>query len=75
MSDNQQNSNVVIIDGAEYDTSKFSQEQVTLLRHCVDLENKISNSLFVTQQLQVGKDAFLKMLKDSLENPTETVTQ
>lgn len=27
------------------------------------------------QQLQVGKDAFLKMLKESLTKPTETIDE
>lgn len=72
MSETKQNTNVVI-DEVEYDTSNFSQEQLVLLQHCIDLQNKINSSLFVTQQLQVGKDAFLKMLKDSLEKKPEIV--
>lgn len=57
----------IVIDGIEYDTNSFTEEQVLLTNHCLDLDRKIASTQFQLQQLQVGKDAFLKMLKDSLE--------
>jgi hypothetical protein len=57
----------ITIDGKEYDTEEFTEEQVLLTNHCLDLDRKIGSTQFQLQQLQVGKDAFLKMLKDSLE--------
>jgi hypothetical protein len=45
----------------------FTDEQVILTNHCLDLDRKISNMNFQLQQLQVGKDSFLKMLTESLE--------
>jgi hypothetical protein len=53
------------IDGIEYDSNDFTEEQVT--NHCLDLDRKLSSTQFQLQQLQVGKEAFLKMLKQSLE--------
>jgi len=38
-----------------------------MTNHCLDLDRKISNMNFQLQQLQVGKDSFLKMLTESLE--------
>jgi len=38
-----------------------------LVNHCLDLDRKISSASFALDQLRVGKDAFVKMLKDSLE--------
>jgi hypothetical protein len=59
----------ITIDGTEYDTNDFTEEQVILTNHCLDLDRKIGSTQFQLQQLQVGKDAFLKMLKESLEKP------
>ena len=60
-------SQMITIDGVEYDTAEFTEEQVTLTNHCLDLDRKIANMNFQLQQLQVGKDSFLRMLKASLE--------
>jgi hypothetical protein len=57
----------ITIDGIEYDTNTFTEEQVMLTNHCLDLDRKLASTQFQAQQLQVGKDAFLKMLKESLE--------
>jgi hypothetical protein len=61
----------LIIDGVEYDTNDFTEEQITLTNHCLDLDRKIGSTQFQLQQLMVGKDAFVKMLKESLEKPKE----
>lgn len=57
------------IDGIEYDTNDFTEEQIILTNHCLDLDRKLASTQFQAQQLQVGKDAFVKMLKESLEQP------
>ncbi len=63
----------LVIDGVEYDTNTFTEEQVILTNHCLDLDRKLASTQFQAQQLQVGKEAFLKMLKESLEKDSETV--
>ena len=60
-------SQTITIDGVQYDSAEFTEEQVTLTNHCLDLDRKIANMNFQLQQLQVGKDSFLRMLKTSLE--------
>jgi hypothetical protein len=60
---------IVTLDGVEHDASTFTEQQVTLLNHCIDLDRKIGSTQFQLQQLQVGKDAFLKLLKDDLDKP------
>lgn len=62
---------IVNIDGKEYQLDDFTQEQKIMLEHCVDLDRKIASCQFQFDQLRVGKDAFLKMLKDSLETPSK----
>jgi hypothetical protein len=64
----------ITIDGIEYDSNDFTEEQVVLTNHCLDLDRKLSSTQFQLQQLQVGKEAFLKMLKQSLEAKPEEVT-
>lgn len=59
----------ITIDGVEYDTNNFTEEQIILTNHCLDLDRKLASTQFQAQQLQVGKDAFVKMLKESLEQP------
>ena len=57
----------LVLDGVEYNTEDFTEEQITLTNHCLDLDRKIANMYFQLTQLSVGKEAFVKMLKDSLE--------
>jgi hypothetical protein len=64
---------MITIDEVEYDTADFTEEQIVLTNHCLDLDRKIGNMNFQLQQLQVGKDSFLKMLKESLETVDESV--
>ena len=62
---------MITIDEVEYDTADFTEEQVILTNHCLDLDRKIGNMNFQLQQLKVGKDSFLNMLKESLETAEE----
>lgn len=63
---------IVTIDGVEYDATEFTEQQAVLFHHCVDLDRKIASTQFQLQQLNVGKDAFLSMLKQALaEQPAE----
>ena len=60
---------IVTIDGVEHDANTFTEQQILLLNHTIDLDRKIGSTQFQLQQLQVGKDAFLKLLKEALETP------
>lgn len=62
----------IVIDNVEHNFDEMTQEQQLLVNHCLDLDRKISNTSFQLDQLKVGKEAFLKMLKESLEKPAET---
>jgi hypothetical protein len=57
---------IVKIDDVEYDANNFNEEQGLLFNHCVDLDRKIGSTTFQLQQLNVGKDAFIKLLKEAL---------
>jgi hypothetical protein len=61
------------IDGVEYQYEDLTQEQQVLVNHCLDLDRKISSSQFNLDQLMVGKQSFMNLLKDKLnEQPVIT---
>ena len=62
----------IIIDNETFYLEDMTQEQQTLVNHVADLERKIASSRFNLDQLQVGKDAFIQMLKKALEAKEET---
>lgn len=62
----------ITIDGTEYDIETFTDQQKILLEHCMDLDRKMNSCKYQLDQLSVGKDAFLGMLKKALE-PAEVV--
>ena len=65
----------VTIDDVEYQFEDMTPEQQTLLNHVADLDRKLGSAKFNVDQLQVGREAFFKMLKDALEaKPEEAVT-
>jgi len=61
----------VTIDGIEYQFEDMTAEQQILCNHCFDLDRKIASAQFNLDQLSVGKDAFIKLLKTSLEEPKQ----
>ena len=58
--------NLITIDDTEYDIDEMSDQQRTILNHVADLERKLSSARFNLDQLEVGRQAFLNMLKTSL---------
>jgi len=64
---------IVTIDGTEFNANTFTENQILLLNHTIDLDRKIGSTQFQLQQLQVGKDSFLKLLKDALAADTAQV--
>ena len=74
MSENTKKTQITIND-VSYNFEDLTVEQQTLFNHCVDLDRKISSSQFNLDQLNVGKNAFITLLKQSLEAivPAKTV--
>jgi hypothetical protein len=58
--------NQVTIDDVEYAFEDMTPEQQSMVNHLIDLDRKIGSSQFNLDQLNVGKQAFLTMLKESL---------
>lgn len=56
----------IVIDDKEYTFEEMTQEQQMLVNHIADLDRKIGSSQFNLDQLNVGKNAFINLLKESL---------
>jgi len=65
----------IVIDGVEYDYDTFTDQQKVMTEHVADLERKVNSAKFNLDQLSVGRDSFLNMLKQSLaETAAASVT-
>jgi hypothetical protein len=58
----------VTIDGVEYKYEDMTKEQQMMVNHVADLDRKLDSTRFNLDQMQVGREAFFKMLKESLES-------
>ena len=67
--------NQVTIDDVEYAFEDMTTEQQAMVNHLIDLDRKIGSSQFNLDQLNVGKQAFLTMLRESLAKKEEPLVQ
>ena len=58
---------VITIDDKNYTEDQLTDTQKTIINHINSLQQKIGSAEFNLDQLKVGKEAFVKMLKDSLK--------
>jgi len=58
---------VITIDDVDYTEDQLSDEAKACINHIGSLDQKIASAQFNLIQLQVGREAFLDKLKDSLE--------
>ncbi len=65
----------ITIDEVEYLIDDMTNEQQMMVNHIDDLSRKMASSQFNLDQLNVGKQAFVNMLKQSLEVPLEKVPE
>ena len=61
----------ITIDEVEYFYEDMTEEQKTLVNHVADLDRKIASSKFNLDQLSIGRDAFVSLLKQALEPKAE----
>ena len=66
-----ENKQTVVINGEEHNVADLSQEQVVLLNHVADLENKIRQIGFNLDQAQGGRNYFMSLLTASFEEKAE----
>ena len=64
---------VLTLDEKEYVIDEMTDEEKMLLNHINDMQSKINANQFVRDQLEVGKEAFINKLRESLESEPEEV--
>ena len=57
---------VLNLDDKEYIIEDMTDEQKMMVNHINDIQNKQNSNQFIADQLSVGKEAFIKMLRESL---------
>ena len=62
---------VITIDDKEYTEDQLTDAQKVMINHINSLQQKIGSAEFNLDQLKVGKDAFIKMLTESLKEEPE----
>ena len=62
---------VLTLDEQEYVIDDMSDDEKMLLNHINDMQNKINTNQFMRDQLEVGKEAFINKLRDSLNAKPE----
>jgi hypothetical protein len=65
--------NPVIIDDVTYNFEDLKLEEQQMVNHLVDLDRKLGGMQFNLSQLEVGKQAFLSLLRESLAKKDEVV--
>lgn len=63
---------IVNLDGKDYKVDDLTDNQKMIITHIQDLSRKIESSQFNLQQLNVGKDAFVNLLKQELDKDEDT---
>lgn len=63
----------ITLNDKEYTEDDLDQNQLGIVQHIINLDQKIASTNFQLVQLQVGKDAFVKMLEESLKAQDEFV--
>ena len=58
--------NVITINDKDYTEDQLTDQQKVMINHIGDLDRKIRSAQFNLDQLNVGREAFMKMLNDSL---------
>jgi hypothetical protein len=61
-----ENKPVLNLDDKEYVIEDMTDEQKAMVNHINDLQNKQNTNQFMADQLSVGKEAFINMLRTSL---------
>jgi hypothetical protein len=62
-----QKEQTITIDDVEHKVADLTQEQIGMVNHVHDLDRKIGSSQFNLDQLNVGREAFMNMLTESLK--------
>jgi hypothetical protein len=65
----------ITVNDVDYIFEDMTPEQQVLVNHCLDLDRKIGSSQFNLDQLNIGKQAFVKLLEEALTKKPETIEE
>ena len=57
----------ITVNDKTYNVEDLTEQQVAMVNHIADLDRKLASARFNLDQLEVGKQAFVNMLTESLE--------
>lgn len=57
----------ITLDGVAYDLDDLSENAKLMVDHILDLDRKLKSMQFNVDQIQVGREAFISMLKKTVE--------
>ena len=63
----------ITVNDQTHNLEDLNEQQVAMVNHIADLERKLSNARFNVDQLSVGREAFVNMLSQSLDNTGDAV--
>ena len=69
---NKKQSAMINLDGKDYDVNDMTDNHKVIINHIQDLTRKMETTQFNLQQMQVGKDAFVGLLKSELKKDENT---
>tara|TARA_R110000764_G_scaffold17338_4_gene47688 strand:- start:1878 stop:2093 length:216 start_codon:yes stop_codon:yes gene_type:complete len=58
----------ITVNDVEHDIEDLTEQQVTMVNHIADLDKKLGSLRFNVDQLNVGREAFVSMLAQSLDS-------
>ena len=61
----------ITVNDVEHNVEDLTEQQIAMVSHIADLDKKLGNLRFNMDQLNVGREAFVNMLSQSLDEPKE----
>ena len=61
----------ITVNDSYYNVEDMTEIQKAYLNHVQDLDRKLGNAQFNLDQLSIGRQKFVELLAESLENPEE----
>jgi len=61
----------ITVNDVEHNIEDLTEQQVAMVNHIADLDKKLGSLRFNMDQLNVGREAFVNMLSQSLNEPEE----
>lgn len=62
---------LLTMEGKEYFREDLSNEEIKMVAHLENVENKMQSNIFVGDQLLITKNAIINMLKESINKEEE----